>query len=207
MSFFVFIEPRNTLDGHIICLGSSRSENNVLGLCADEVRYMLECVTGVSFCTHKLNRFTLRATSTACSASHPYAWVRLCGLPYWSVRYGNIASRTRGSTGVVAWILSVHRTKVQSNGHTCMSRYIGRAFCVTLFSRLGTSSLKPSISATKRHERQVIIYIKNGAYQAEVRYVHLPCTKEGHQQHLRGRHQRAARSVCGRKRQPARWCF
>lgn len=29
---------------------------------------------------------TLRLSSTACSASQPYACVRLCGLPYWSVR-------------------------------------------------------------------------------------------------------------------------
>ena len=42
-----------------------------------------------------------RARSTAPSASQPKGWLRLAGWPNFSVKYGIIASRTRGSTGVV----------------------------------------------------------------------------------------------------------
>jgi hypothetical protein len=45
-----------------------------------------------------------RATSTAFSASHPNEWFRLAALPNVDVKYGIIASRTRGSSGVVAWL-------------------------------------------------------------------------------------------------------
>ena len=51
-----------------------------------------------------------RARSTPASASQPYVWVREWAFPYCSVRKGIMASRTRGSMGVVA----------------CMSRYDGR---------------------------------------------------------------------------------
>ncbi len=44
----------------------------------------------------------LRAFSTASSASHPNGWLRLAAFPKCSVKYGSIASTTRGSTGVVA---------------------------------------------------------------------------------------------------------
>ena len=43
-----------------------------------------------------------RAFSTASSAVQPNAWLRLAALPNFSVKYGSIASTTRGSTGVVA---------------------------------------------------------------------------------------------------------
>src|SRR5258708_6216119 len=42
-----------------------------------------------------------RAASTAPSASHPNGWLRLAGCPNFSVKYGSIASTTRGSAGVV----------------------------------------------------------------------------------------------------------
>src|SRR6267378_4045501 len=42
-----------------------------------------------------------RAASTAPSASHPNGWLRLAGCPNFSVKYGSIASTTRGSHGVV----------------------------------------------------------------------------------------------------------
>src|SRR5438876_6747487 len=42
-----------------------------------------------------------RARSTAASASQPNGWLRLAGCPYFSVKYGSIASTTRGSAGVV----------------------------------------------------------------------------------------------------------
>src|SRR6185369_2846636 len=42
-----------------------------------------------------------RARSTAFSASQPNEWLRLAGWPNFSVKYGIIASTTRGSTGVV----------------------------------------------------------------------------------------------------------
>jgi hypothetical protein len=42
--------------------------------------------------------------STADSASHPKGWFRLAGWPNRSVKYGSIASSTRGSTGVVDWL-------------------------------------------------------------------------------------------------------
>ncbi len=45
-----------------------------------------------------------RAFSTACSASQPKAWLRLAALPKLAVKYGIIASSTRGSSGVVAWL-------------------------------------------------------------------------------------------------------
>jgi hypothetical protein len=44
----------------------------------------------------------LRAVSTASSAAQPKAWLRLAALPKSCVKYGVIASSTRGSTGVVA---------------------------------------------------------------------------------------------------------
>src|SRR5438552_4329995 len=44
-----------------------------------------------------------RATSTAASASQPNGWLRLAGCPNFSVKYGSIASTTRGSHGVVDW--------------------------------------------------------------------------------------------------------
>src|SRR5262249_38750259 len=42
-----------------------------------------------------------RAASTAPSASQPKGWLRLAGCPNFSVKYGSIASTTRGSHGVV----------------------------------------------------------------------------------------------------------
>src|SRR5687768_6426916 len=45
-----------------------------------------------------------RARSTAPSASHPKGWLRLAGCPNFSVKYGSMASSTRGSTGVVDWL-------------------------------------------------------------------------------------------------------
>src|SRR5438552_7624276 len=42
-----------------------------------------------------------RAASTAPSASHQNGWLRLAGCPNFSVKYGSIASTTRGSHGVV----------------------------------------------------------------------------------------------------------
>src|SRR5687768_12461381 len=46
----------------------------------------------------------LRAVSTASSAAQPNAWFRLAALPNFSIKYGSIASRTRGSMGVVEWL-------------------------------------------------------------------------------------------------------
>ena len=43
-----------------------------------------------------------RARSTASSAFHPNEWLREAALPNSVVRYGIIASSTRGSSGVVA---------------------------------------------------------------------------------------------------------
>ena len=43
-----------------------------------------------------------RAFSTAEAARIPKTWLRDAALPKVSVKYGRIASRTRGSTGVVA---------------------------------------------------------------------------------------------------------
>ena len=45
-----------------------------------------------------------RASLTAASASQPNRWFRLAAFPKCVVKYGNIASSTRGSTGVVAWL-------------------------------------------------------------------------------------------------------
>ena len=45
-----------------------------------------------------------RAASTASSARHPNAWLLEAALPKCSVKKGSIASSTRGSTGVVAWL-------------------------------------------------------------------------------------------------------
>ena len=44
-----------------------------------------------------------RAASAASRAAQPNAWCRLAALPNRSVKYGAIASTTRGSAGVVAW--------------------------------------------------------------------------------------------------------
>ena len=45
-----------------------------------------------------------RAASTASSASQPNEWLRLAALPKRSPKYGSMASNTRESTGVVAWL-------------------------------------------------------------------------------------------------------
>jgi hypothetical protein len=45
VSFLVFIEPCDTLNGHVIGLGSTRSEDDVLGFCSNKVRHVLEDVT------------------------------------------------------------------------------------------------------------------------------------------------------------------
>ncbi len=45
-----------------------------------------------------------RALSIADSAAHPKGWLRLAGCPKRSVKYGSIASSTRGSTAVVDWL-------------------------------------------------------------------------------------------------------
>lgn len=44
-----------------------------------------------------------RACSTPSSASQPKLWLREAAFPNFSVKYGSIAARTSGSTGVVEW--------------------------------------------------------------------------------------------------------
>ena len=44
-----------------------------------------------------------RAASTASSARQPKEWLLEEALPNSSLKYGSMASSTRGSTGVVAW--------------------------------------------------------------------------------------------------------
>ena len=62
-------------------------------------------VKTISFAVAPISSATcLRAFSTASSASQPKLWLRLAALPNMSVKYGSIASNTRGSTGVVAWL-------------------------------------------------------------------------------------------------------
>ena len=46
---------------------------------------------------------TSRDRSTACWAVFPYRWSTLAALPKVWLKKGSIASKTRGSTGVVAW--------------------------------------------------------------------------------------------------------
>src|SRR3989442_1598994 len=65
-----------------------------------------------------------RAASTAPSASHPNGWLRLAGCPNFSVKYGSIASTTRGSHGVV----------------DCASMKIGNFSPIVLSSTLFVSS-------------------------------------------------------------------
>jgi hypothetical protein len=60
-------------------------------------------VKTISFALAPIRSATcLRAFSTASSASQPNGWLRLAALPKCSVKYGSIASTTRGSHGVVA---------------------------------------------------------------------------------------------------------
>jgi hypothetical protein len=60
-------------------------------------------VTMISFGVALISRATCpRAFSTASSAVQPNEWLRLAELPNFSRKYGSIASKTRGSTGVVA---------------------------------------------------------------------------------------------------------
>src|SRR5256712_6739724 len=65
-----------------------------------------------------------RGASTAPSASHPNGWLRLAGCPNFSVKYGSIASTTRGSHGVV----------------DCASMKIGNFSPIVLSSTLFVSS-------------------------------------------------------------------
>lgn len=105
------VELGDTLDDHIITLSSATGEYDIFALSTDELCDLLYDDRRINSHISTLQIFkfafddesrTVRASSTAASASHPYACVRECGLPYWSVKYGSIASRTRGSTGVVA---------------------------------------------------------------------------------------------------------
>src|SRR6476469_2804210 len=45
-----------------------------------------------------------RAFSTAAAASQPKEWLLLAALPKREVKKGSMASSTRGSSGVVAWL-------------------------------------------------------------------------------------------------------
>lgn len=103
MFLLLLVEPSNSLDDHVVRLRGTRGENDVLLIGSDEVRDFLK--TNIKKLTNKIPepKRTCRACSTACSASQPYACVRLWGFPYWSVMNGNMASRTRGSVGVVAY--------------------------------------------------------------------------------------------------------
>ena len=60
----------------------------------------------------------LRANSTASSLCQPYKCVLLCGLPNCSTKKGSMASKTRGSTGVVDWgRLRGRRTRQRHTAH------------------------------------------------------------------------------------------
>ena len=64
---------------------------------------VLPLVQMISFAEAPMSLATCsRALSTPSSAFQPKAWLRLAALPKYSVKYGIIASRTRGSIGVVA---------------------------------------------------------------------------------------------------------
>lgn len=79
------------------------------------------------------------AFSTAALVSHPYRCVVECGLPYCSVRYGIMASRTRGSIGVVA----------------CMSRYIDRvSMSRPLYEYMGAGGDPDAVDRARRARRQ-----------------------------------------------------
>ena len=98
----------------------------------------------------------LRASSTASSLCQPYRCVRLCGLPNCSTKNGSMASRTRGSTGVVACGASSRQARrrgptragtprrwrrLQAPGErACMSRYSGLPLIDTPFISTGRGS-------------------------------------------------------------------
>ena len=57
----------------------------------------------ISFAVAPISEATCwRAFSTASSPAQPNEWLRLAAFPNFSVKYGSIASSTRGSIGVVA---------------------------------------------------------------------------------------------------------
>src|SRR5205085_8095149 len=60
-----------------------------------------------------------RAISVASSAAQPNEWLRLAELPNSPLKYGNISSSTRGSTGVVAW-LSMYTGSFTPLGVVCV---------------------------------------------------------------------------------------
>ena len=76
----------DALDREIVRLGRAGGKDNLLGGRADQLGNLA------------------RAVSTAASASQPNAWFRLAAFPNLTKKYGIIASRTRASIGVVAWL-------------------------------------------------------------------------------------------------------
>jgi len=85
MSLLFFVESSDTFDRHVVRLRGSRCEDNVFCIGPNHVRDVLwDDADGETLISGKRNTVvnTLRASSTAFSASQPYACVRLWGFPY-----------------------------------------------------------------------------------------------------------------------------
>ena len=76
----------DALDGEVVALGRAGGEDDLLGRRADELGDLLARLL------HGLLRFPAEE------------WLRLAALPNLPVRYGIMASSTRGSSGLVAWL-------------------------------------------------------------------------------------------------------
>jgi hypothetical protein len=86
MPLFVFVKACYTLDGHIIRFCGPGRKNDVLRIGTNQVGNMLTRFVSQEMWRVKNLWRTFLASSTPFSASHPYACVRLCGFPYWSVK-------------------------------------------------------------------------------------------------------------------------
>src|SRR5439155_1387613 len=87
-----------------------------------------------------------RAVSTASSPAHPNEWLRLAALPNFSVKYGSMASTTRGLRGILGQLVASAGTMLCS--HEQMMRqllqHLGhqrRGDAIFLGNLIGTTSM------------------------------------------------------------------
>ena len=155
----VTIKLRDALDGHVVALGGSLRGAIVSGAGAAlgarvATRTDVKMISLASAPMRSATR--LRARSTASSLCQPYRCVRLCGLPNCSTKNGSMASRTRGSTGVVAYSADSSQARRRWRAlavapsrwrreqapavRACMSRYNGLPVMDTPFISTGRGS-------------------------------------------------------------------
>ena len=87
MSLLVFVKTCHPFNSHVVRFRSPGRKNNVLWISTNQVGNVLIYIhENKEMWKAGVQRRTFLASSTPFSASQPYACVRLCGFPYWSVK-------------------------------------------------------------------------------------------------------------------------